>query len=482
MTETNISRTRLLKWFIKEELRVFSSLFGVKRLAMFPIVILSFSLVLGVSIPLFSFDVAVAGGVYHLIIILFGLQTGKIGFEARDTIENVMGGGSRILFSSRTLPISEKVLVSVFLIKDAIFYSVFMLLPIVVGGIVGLAFTPFSTAGLGFTISTTSILSLYLTTIVSFVFGVSFGFVLTTVNVKKHSNLGVIIAFVSSLVVALMIFEPKISTLSDMGIVFWVVLLGGLSILLSTIGVYQFRVASTSTEDKDYSDMYTRILDLTGLDSNAGNLMLKSVTDIRRSAGGFWKVVFSTATIVVTSYLLIAVMQKFFYTSGYIEIAVASLFGLIAYPVYTVLYRYDSLNTYSHYPVSEEEVYKSKVYLYIVITAVLGVAYYTPIAYSNTGFAYFVQGLLVIFGMFAYQLGLLTWFVKDKPMEFLFDGMLFSGYSIAVLVFMIPSVIVGLYGALLSGTMVTMIILANVAAGVVGLLLATSKVVGYWEE
>jgi hypothetical protein len=480
MSRRNISYIKLFEWFIVEEVREFLNLFGKKRLALFPVVILTFSFLLGVSIPVFDVESTTIGGIYHAVILLIGIQMGNIGFEARDRLDDVMGEGSRILYSSRTLPIKEKTLVSVFLVKDALFYAVVFLLPIVLGGSLGILLTPLQSSSFALNLGIIGFLSLYTTTSVAFILGVSIGFFVTTVDIKRTKGVIALILLFAIMSVAVSLTNIEISYITSLGTPVLLFVATILSLTISGIGILQFKLNSESPLEKEYDSTYTAMSDRFSTNNNYWNVLIKTLMDIMRSAGGFWKIVFSTGMIAITGYFLLSVVENFFLTNGYSQIAIASLFSLIAYPIYTIMFRYDSIDTYDYLPITEEEVYKSKAVLFMIMSTVVGIAFYTPIAYREAGFVpMFGYGILVLIGMLVYQLGILTVLVKDKPMQFLFDGMLFSGYSLSVMTIMIPAVIYGLYGGVLSPLALIGILAMNVTVGLVGLALTVARIRGY---
>lgn len=480
MTRRNISYFQLFKWFVKEEVREFSTLFGKKRLASFPFVILMFSLIIGASLPVFDINLRTAGNIYHLMVVLIGIQMGNIGFEARDRLDDVMGEGSRILYSSRTLPIKEKTLVSVFLIKDAIFYSVVFLLPIVVGSTLGIAITPIESASVTSSIGVLGTMYLYLTTFVSFILGVSIGFFVTTIDVKRKQGVAAIILLLISLSVLISQTNLQLSYLNSIERPLLLMVMTSISLVLSGLGILQFKLGSDSPLDKEYDSIYSKVSDKLSVKERYSYVVIKTVMDIKRSAGGFWKIIFSTGTIAVSGFFLFSVVDQFFVTRGHPEIALASLISLIAYPVYTVIFRYDNIKTYSHLPITDKEVYKSKAVLYTIISITAGMSFYIPISYIEGGYSMMsLYGGIVLIGMLIYQLGILTILVKDKPMQFLFDGMLFSGYSLSVIIFMVPAVVFGLYGAILPFQVLVGVLLMNIVAGITGFSMSVAKILGY---
>jgi hypothetical protein len=73
----------------------------------------------------------------------FGLAAGSVGFYGKDAFRNVLGKTNYIIYSSRTLPVSGKKLGAAFLIKDVLYYSLILVMPVALG------FTLFYTSLIG---------------------------------------------------------------------------------------------------------------------------------------------------------------------------------------------------------------------------------------------------------------------------------------------------------------------------------------------
>lgn len=440
-----VSNKVLLKWFIKEEYRVFETLFGGKRLLMFPVTLFVLSILLGASIPAFGLSAELSAAVMMVLVGLFGLQTGSIGFEARDTLDNLMGDSERILFSSRTLPISQKRLAGLFLLKDAIVYSTFMILPIYIGVIVGLAASPFATSvtaiGLsGFGLS-------YLLVILSFLFGVSAGFVMTTVTYKSLKGLASMFVMLAVIApIAYMGYSSPSVFIDSGSLTIGLLMIIG-TVTFTLIGLWQFNITNSKNKKSSHSNILGYLSNNITVSARA-QIMIKTMLDVVRSPGGLWKIIFSTGVISMTIVFLVQIVKQVMVTGISPSFLYASLFSLAVFPVYTLVYRYDSNTYYSSYPITERDVKFAKSATYVVLSLLVVGSYYTvaTVTYGIDVFSY-VTGLFVLVSLIVYQLGVFLLVAKDEPLKFLFNGMMFSGYSASLLLVMIPLTMVGLYGA-----------------------------------
>jgi len=477
----NIKNFELVKWFLKEEWRVYSSMFGSKRFLTFPLVIFTFALILGMTAPLFDLDLRILYIIYSALIILFGIQTGTIGFDARDTIENLLGETSRMLYASRTLPISQKRLVSIFLVKDAIFYMLVFLLPICVGVVAGIYTSPFGEAYFMSSLTLTNFVLLYICTVIFFIFGVSVGFVITTAQFSNsYGLLSVSILFLLSYLLiqsAGLTIRGLVIALPNYLLMTFVFTL---SIILSIIGIWQFRASENINKEESYDNQIRKIDSKFSSINPSLRISIKSILDIHRSAGGFLKVLFGTSIVVISSWILVYILGYFVGLLPRYEYLYAGLFSLISYPLYTILFRYDTLESYSTLPVKEEEVYQSKLVNFVLIGFPLAIAYYTPVVIGETSFTLYLYGIALLISMMIFQLGLLMHFVEDKPIEFLFDGVLFSLYSVALFIVMVPMTVVGLYGQELTTNVTSIVGLSVFAVGIIGIILIMVYCIPNW--
>lgn len=468
----NISNYELFKWFMIEEYRVLCDLFGKKRLAMFPIMLLIVSFLLGLGVPLFSFEGRIASAVLMSLIFLFGIQTGSLGFEARDMIDDLTGGSARILYSSRTLPITRSRLASIFLVKDALIYTFVMLIPIVSGTLMGIYFTPIDAVQNSISYTITDAIYLYVMSILSFVFGSSVGFVLTTSDAKNPKTILITVVGVLTAVATFTLVDTSFESLLEINpLIASVILLLGI-LLSSGIGVWQFSiVSSTQNKKSTYSNYYSYMPEF-ARDSVTLNIFAKSCVDISRSPGGFWKLIFSTGIIVTTIVFLVAVVQEFIRTMVMEEFLYVALLSLAVFPIYSIVYRYDSDKYYSIHPVSSSDVRRSKVMMYLIFSYVVIGSFYSILTYGTVSLMEYAFGLVLLPFLLVYQLGIFLAVAKDEPSKFLFDGALFGLYSVSMMIVVVPVVMVGLFGPLLPDLFVMSVVVMIVVSGLIGVVLS----------
>ena len=181
---------------LREEWRLHATLFGGRRFALFPLTIAGLVVAGGYMLALSGLGAATIGAGTLAFALVLGLQTGTIGFESDDAVENLLGDVTLLLFSARTLPLAPRTLVTVFLVKDVAYYAVLFLLPLSVGATLGPALATGAFAG-----SIAASLGLWPATVVAFTLGVGVSLLASGVLVRRPALVaGVGLALAVSLV------------------------------------------------------------------------------------------------------------------------------------------------------------------------------------------------------------------------------------------------------------------------------------------
>lgn len=466
---TGLSTKNLLIWFLKEEWRFHSGLIGNKRFLFFPIAILAIAIGIGFGITYTDITETSMWFALAAFVTLFGIQTGVVGFEAEDAMENLIGEQSRIIFSSRTLPITDKRLISVFLLKDIIYYSALFLIPILIGSMVGVGISPMDS------ISITPLLFGvgYITSVLFFIFGVSIGFLVTTFNKNIMQTKWTYITGIAVYAVAEfffdIVFQPVYDATEIPAYILIPLLTSILTVLFVRVGLRNFKDNTTQNKTDTYTNIFEKYADLIGDDDLQTLLITKTYTDIHRTAGGLFKILFTTGVLVFAVIAMIYFLGENYVLSPHSGFLFGGLISLIAYPVYNVVFRYDSIDDYTYLPILKKAVYKSKMSVFFILAIPLSTAYYLPtVVWLYDTNIEIIQGLLVMYALIVYQLGLLRIIVKDKPSEFLFDGLLFSYFAISVFVILFPVIVIGMFGSLLIPSVINAVLVLALISSLLG--------------
>lgn len=274
---------------VKEEWRKNSKLYRGRSFAAFPIMVFFFSLswnYLLVEFSTVSFDMV--GHSLVAISALMGVAVGFTGFSSRDAFQNVLGKTNYLVFSSHTLPVSEKKLYIEFFLKDTLFYMFLVVIPLSLGFLVPTEFV---------------ILPRFFDAITLFFFGL----------------------IISS------------------------------SIALSSVELPSLRIIS-----------YNKL-------SFVNSVSSKSIVDVFRSTGGFFKIIFSLS---VLSFFYWTLVLNFPLAIIFLEnplLSFSVILGLLNLSIYNWLNRFDSLDSYSYLPLDAFSIAYSKEISYLLISIPLSV-------------------------------------------------------------------------------------------------------------
>lgn len=168
---------KFLRFMLLEEYRLHASMIGKFQFVFFPVLIAIFAFVISISstILLKNMPMHRIYFLLHSIMLVYGLGVGGFALFGENMAERRFGQINLLLTTPTTQPIDFKTMFLLFYIKDVIYYLFISIIPIV--------------AGIGFSIpitsfKLTSVLFLFLTITLSFLFGVSFSFFISSVYVR----------------------------------------------------------------------------------------------------------------------------------------------------------------------------------------------------------------------------------------------------------------------------------------------------------
>jgi hypothetical protein len=163
----------------KEELRLHRSFVGSIGSGFFPVMIFFLSVVLAVTFSRFKgIDVPTVLLMLHTGSVLYGLGVGALGRIGAQVMTRRLGQVNVLLALPSVQPISFSRVMAIFYLKDATFYILYAIVPIIGGIAVG---APFANASL------TSVGLLGLTLFLAFTIGMSLSFLASTVSTRSRA-------------------------------------------------------------------------------------------------------------------------------------------------------------------------------------------------------------------------------------------------------------------------------------------------------
>lgn len=123
-----------IKRMFKEEWRMHSRIYSGRSFAFFPALV--FLLTAGFSLIVQKYSTLTTSAIVDFLPVFglfLGLGVGAVGFSSNDAFKNILGRTNFLVYSSRTLPVSKIRLLTEFIVKDLVYYSLFFIMPVMAG-------------------------------------------------------------------------------------------------------------------------------------------------------------------------------------------------------------------------------------------------------------------------------------------------------------------------------------------------------------
>jgi len=446
---------------VREEWRLHTSLFGGRRFALFP----AFVAALTVGTTAF-FSLAGADGTalvagLHVLVFLAGLHVGTIGLVGRDALEDLLGETTLLLFSARTLPVSERRLLLAFLVKDVAYYAVLFVLPLSVGLAPLVVLTTYELAAIPLALLTTT-----------WTFGLGAATSLALVSVYTRSRLAVLAA-VAALAAGVAFRGQELLALTPYGLVVDprpLALLTSvvLTVVLSVAGIALFefdRRTPARTADNRFRSLHDRLerIDRRGT-------LTKALLDVGRSSGGYWKAVFSQGIVFAVLAVLLATLPDVVPVDPSPGLTIAAILALGSYTAYNWLCQFEDERFYLRHPVALTTVFRGKLYAFGLLALPVGLGY-LALGAALFGAGTLLVGAVVFVPLSLYVFGITGYVAGLQPGELLFDTPTFAAFTGAVLVVLVPIVVLAIAHPIAPRATEAGAIAVALAAGVAGYLL-----------
>ncbi len=358
----------LLRNMIKEEWRVHSTLLGNINFALVPVFILFLGFISGFFNSIFNvvFSADAMISFVHISFFVFGATIGAFGISGQEFMNRRFGQASLLAYSSRSLPISEKKIFLMMVIKDIIYYLLIWVLPLILGFFIFSAV--FSSQNV--IIMFVSIISLSL----SFLLGLSFIFFISTIyanSLKLFLITSVLIAgsfivlvnsYIENIVEILIPFDSIISGNYSIILIIFLYLSVFFSISLLFVK-FDFK-QSIST----YPNQYSNIFNFFKFTKYAVFLS-KDFLDLKRSRGGLGKIFFSYTVPLIAIYFFVDFFRKSVVEISF-SVMLSILLGIFSASIYTWITEHDLFTQYMFLPVEKSFLIKSKLLGFIGINII----------------------------------------------------------------------------------------------------------------
>jgi len=419
----------LLRHMIKEEARMHTNVVGNLLFLLFPLIIVIVVFMAAVFAPVLDMmlTISLPGLIVHLLFAFFGLNVGAFGLYGQDFMNRRFGSASLISYSSRTLPVSDRIIYTNVIIKDVIYYFTLFILPSVIG--IELAASAMGMASF-------ESLRLLVSLTLSFLVGLSIVFFLSTLYAHSvRLLLGFIAAFVvvslfSGWTSSLTIFPPYDYFIdgSLLQLLYSILLI----LIPCFLSIVFFKISYPEKAIRFRNSMSSR--------DTKSVLLVKDFLDLKRSRGGFGRIIFSLVVPIAMIWVFISFFTEYIINANFL--LVFSIFlGLYTSSIYSWLSEYDSFTQYSFLPILVARVIKSKL-LVSTILCMVSVLIFILAAFSG-GFTLLqiVLGFVCFASLFWYGLAVTIYLTGLSPNVYFFDSKNIARY----LLFIVPPPILLLF-------------------------------------
>ncbi|NHX35036.1 hypothetical protein G9C84_00975 [Halolamina sp. R1-12] len=456
---------------LREEWRLHSELLGGGRFGAFPLLIVA--LVAG-TVWLLDFSGTDPGAVVaglHALAFVFGLHTGSIGFVGRDAVANVLGETTLIVFSARTLPLSQGRLLGIFVLKDVCYYAALFLLPMAVG----VAPAALSGAGIGLA----AIPLLWATLTATFVLGIGLTIAGVGLSATGAPSRLLVVALAGGVGAAWYAGVPVLAyTPYGLYLNPGVTSAGAAAVLI--LGSYAVGAATfdpqVQSADRSVGPDFRRWL--ARVDDPVAT---KTLLDVHRSSGGFGKVLFSAAVLLGVTAGLVDLAADITGVAPSVGISFGAVLGLTGFTTYNWLTTNDDVGSYLAQPLDAASVFHGKLRAFLLLGPAVGLAFYAVgVLWRGTPPGEAVVGAVVLVGVACYVFGLTIYLAGMSPNEFLFDTGLYAAFGAAIAVPLVPILVVAFAFAPVSAGLLAALGAGGVVLGGVGMGLYRRSL-GKWD-
>lgn len=425
---------------MKEEWRIHSTMFGSLNFALFPVLILAMGFMGTFLIPLIGNTMPLSDLVIiiHANYLMLGIMVGAFGLLGNEVMNRRFGQASLLAYSARTLPLTPRYIFTIFVLKDTLYYFILWILPLGAGFLIGSFFT-----GIPAIIPIRLLVSLTF----SFLTGMSFVFLLSTIYERSARVLGVLLIVTGLCCIVLIFltgenpasfFPPLLlfhhfSILSFIGSFFVIIFPFIAALLLYSPDI-------KATEKVYHSRMKPLIRSLKWFPNPA--LTAKDMIDLWRSGSVIGQSIFSFLLPLVIIWFFLSLLDE------YVSIlpllfTFAMITGIIASTMYTWLTMFDSFSVYALLPVDVPDVITSKITSFSLLQIIPAI-FISCICVLSGEIFYLLSVLVLTLSVSYYVLGVTIWLTGLSPSVLVYSARVMVQY------FLLIGVVMAIFGSLTS--------------------------------
>jgi hypothetical protein len=423
---------------MKEEWRLHATMFGSLSFALFPVLIGAITFMGSLILPFLGEIIPgqTLSFLVHAQFLLLGVMVGGFGLLGQEVMNRRFGQASLLAYSSRTLPLSDRSIFAVFVVKDTVYYVILWVLPFIAG--ITLA-APWSGLSLPF------IGTIALTLTLSFLTGLAAIFLLSTLYARSMLLLAGVLAagaLLSALLLAttnldpVLFFPPYALSRSFT----FPLLLYSLTVIAVPFALaILFMTTEFPGREKHIPDRFSPLAGRLGR-LRSGPMVAKDLLDLRRSGGLVGQTLFSFALPLALIWVTLVVLARVL-PDTLILITFAGVAGIIGATIYTWVTEFDSIATYTFLPLGTPDLIRSKLTSFLLLQPLTMLAVLAG-AIASGEYGSFLPAAVLALSVSVYAASVMVWLTGLWPAVMVYDVRV-----LAASMLLIGPVLLGLIGA-----------------------------------
>jgi len=428
----------LLRLMLKEEFRMHARYSSPRMFLAFPVFVFLFSLAIGLTSRriLEATPLNEAILFLHVSAFLYGLGVGAFGFLGAQYVERRHGSRNYIVTMPSLLPMSFRRTFLGMYVRDALFYILLVLVPMVLGLLASVPFTGFRPASIGF---------LFLASLVSFLLGMSLSFFVSTLYMRSRLAFLLGTGLITAAFAGYALFRliPIESILPGLAMHYGLppfsapgapALLAG----LAGAGVIAACVAGALVLVQDQYEPRSMPAreELPKVDARLGLarayriLLAKEFVDLKRS-GTIAKMFFSFVTpLILLSFTAWLVRYGFRVPVGFNSVFYGAMVGFFGVLLYNWLNNVDAMDHYETLPLGVPQVIRSKLLAFLILTTGISSVFVVGVSALNGDLRLLWLAFPVMLITSVYMVVMTAYLTGLRTNSFLFNPGVLAQFSV----------------------------------------------------
>ena len=421
----------IFKSMLREEWRLHRSFVGAVGSGFFPVVIFLFSLVLAATSPVLlkKLDIAMVLLVLHMAAVMYGLGVGALAQIGEQVMTRRLGQMNRLLQRPLLQPVSFRSVMGIFYVKDAVFYILYSIIPLVGGIAAAIPLTGITVGGVAL---------LFVTVLLTFMLGMALSFLLSALSIRSKAAAGALALVLVALVALVWPQRFLVPGQLILPLGYWethqpVYLLASLCLVpvLSAAAVLLMRERFAPPERR-YESVLLKTERRFSFSKGLTTIVAKEWLELRRSGAlgpvftGFLGPLLGIYAIIWLFRTGLGVPLDFnvvFYGG------ILGFLGLMTYSWLTNIEPNDFLNVQ---PVGVDQVIRAKLVLYFLLTTPISCCYLVVIAVLNGEYLFLPVAALVGLSTMVYVAAVIGRMTGLRANTMLFDAKVLGRFSAAI--------------------------------------------------